>query len=92
MLHHSVMRGLDPRIHDEVQHGTPYVCVLLKCLMDCRVKPGNDHGNVVPHPAVPAMTDARVHPLLNHAAGDAAAGFARRIGLVVVAPGMDHDG
>ena len=30
-----VMRGLDPRIHDEIQR-------VLKVIMDCRVKPGND--------------------------------------------------
>jgi hypothetical protein len=28
-----VMRGLDPRIHPEMN---------LSCLMDCRVEPGND--------------------------------------------------
>ena len=33
-----------------------------------------------------------VDQLLDHAAGDASAGLARRIGLVVVASGMDHDG
>jgi len=30
-----VMRGLDPRIHDEIRRA-------LKVIMDCRVKPGND--------------------------------------------------
>jgi hypothetical protein len=38
------MRGLDPRIHDEI----PCCIALRLCsrrsLMDCRVKPGNDHA------------------------------------------------
>jgi hypothetical protein len=38
------MRGLDPRIHDEIPR-----CIALRLcsrlsLMDCRVKPGNDHA------------------------------------------------
>jgi hypothetical protein len=37
------MRGLDPRIHDDVQQVMPDVRVpSLKRIMDCRVKPGND--------------------------------------------------
>ena len=36
----GVMRGLDPRIH------------LLAKRMDCRVKPGNDHGSTSPGNAV----------------------------------------
>jgi hypothetical protein len=32
----TVMRGLDPRIHPKAQKRFS--------LMDCRVKPGNDHG------------------------------------------------
>jgi hypothetical protein len=40
------MRGLDPRIHDEARQQKPYVNPgLLNCIMDCRVKPGNDHGD-----------------------------------------------
>jgi hypothetical protein len=41
-----VMRGLDPRIHDEAPQST-YVLLLRHGLMDCRVKPGNDRGEVV---------------------------------------------
>jgi len=37
------MRGLDPRIHDENQHGKSYDCGLPGGLMDCRVNPGNDY-------------------------------------------------
>jgi hypothetical protein len=38
------MRGLDPRIHDEIPG-----CIALRLCsrrrrMDCRVKPGNDHA------------------------------------------------
>jgi len=42
--HSGVMRGLDPRIHDETQYGTSLQPSLLQGLMDCRVKPGNDSG------------------------------------------------
>ena len=39
----AVMRGLDPRIHDDVPQVMPDVRVPpLKGIMDCRVKPGND--------------------------------------------------
>jgi hypothetical protein len=39
----GVMRGLEPRIHDERHAEEPYVHLCLpKRLMDCRVKPGND--------------------------------------------------
>src|SRR5262249_8577748 len=41
------MRGLDPRIHDETQRRTPYVFYSSKGLMGCRVRPGNDSGEVV---------------------------------------------
>jgi hypothetical protein len=41
-----VMRGLDPRIHDETQHGKVLRSSMLHGLMDCRVKPGNDSGGV----------------------------------------------
>ncbi len=40
----GVMPGLDPGIHDEVPHTNPYRAVMRSCLMDCRVKPGNDSG------------------------------------------------
>jgi hypothetical protein len=40
----SVMRGLDPRIHDEAQIQNSCDSDRLRCLMDCRVKPGNDGG------------------------------------------------
>jgi hypothetical protein len=36
------MRGLDPRIHEEVQLEKPYDLRLSILIMDCRVKPGND--------------------------------------------------
>ena len=36
------MRGLDPRIHDEGQVQNSGGSGCLQCLMDCRVKPGND--------------------------------------------------
>jgi hypothetical protein len=36
------MRGLDPRIHDEVHPANQYGCAVLSRIMDCRVKPGND--------------------------------------------------
>jgi hypothetical protein len=39
----GVMRGLDPRIHDEARHHLSYVGLPSPHgLMDCRVKPGND--------------------------------------------------
>ena len=41
-----VMRGLDPRIHDETQLGGVLRPSVLHGLMDCRVKPGNDSGEV----------------------------------------------
>jgi hypothetical protein len=37
-----VMRGLDPRIHDEAQQAEQYRRYWWRSLMDCRVKPGND--------------------------------------------------
>jgi hypothetical protein len=37
------MRGLDPRIHDQLQHVKPLQLFLWSGLMDCRVKPGNDN-------------------------------------------------
>jgi len=43
------MRGLDPRIHDEAPHGKHYnFHHVLKLIMDCRVKPGNDSGEALP--------------------------------------------
>jgi hypothetical protein len=42
----DVMRGLDPRIHDEVQARKVVLPLPRKGLMDCRVKPGNDGGEV----------------------------------------------
>ncbi len=43
MPHILVMRGLDPRIHDEMQQKKSYVGqYLFRIIMDCRVKPGND--------------------------------------------------
>jgi hypothetical protein len=52
------MPGLDPRIHDESPREEPYVNLFLqRCLMDCRVKPGNDtSGNGTPAKAA-GMTD-----------------------------------
>jgi hypothetical protein len=41
-----VMRGLDPRIHDELQRAISFRLSSRHCLMDCRVKPGNDNGEV----------------------------------------------
>jgi hypothetical protein len=42
-----VMRGLDPRIHDERQPRSPYVRTFpSRVIMDCRVKPGNDRIEV----------------------------------------------
>ena len=42
----GVMRGLDPRIHDELPRGMTLRPSLLNGLMDCRVKPGNDSAKV----------------------------------------------
>jgi hypothetical protein len=36
------MRGLDPRIHEELQRPTSLPPTSWGGLMDCRVKPGND--------------------------------------------------
>jgi len=36
------MRGLDPRIHDEVKRTKILRRALSLRIMDCRVKPGND--------------------------------------------------
>src|SRR5215510_16570550 len=38
------MRGLDPRIHDEVRHLRTLGSSWLSGFMDCQVKPGNDSG------------------------------------------------
>jgi hypothetical protein len=43
----GVMRGLDPRIHDEMPRRSPLRLSSRHGLMDCRVKPGNDSGEVV---------------------------------------------
>jgi hypothetical protein len=32
----------DPRIHEAMQQLRPYGCRLLRFIMDCRGKPGND--------------------------------------------------
>jgi hypothetical protein len=42
-----VMRGLDPRIHDDAPLSTSVLLSLWPSQMDCRVKPGNDGGEVV---------------------------------------------
>jgi hypothetical protein len=42
----SASCGLDPRIHDEVQARKVVLPLPCKGLMDCRVKPGNDSGEV----------------------------------------------
>jgi hypothetical protein len=39
-----VMRGLDPRIHDERARGKAFLPSLRKRLMDRRIEPGNDSG------------------------------------------------
>jgi hypothetical protein len=44
----AVMRGLDPRIHDERPHAKALLPLSGGSLMDCRVKPGNDRGEAVP--------------------------------------------
>jgi len=41
------MRGLDPRIHDELQLDKTYRFAIGNLIMDCRVKPGNDDGEVI---------------------------------------------
>jgi hypothetical protein len=43
----GVMRGLDPRIHDEAQRRKSYGLRKRRFIMDCRVKPGNDSGEAV---------------------------------------------
>jgi hypothetical protein len=46
---YCVMPGLDPRIHDAGKHETTLRRIRLwHRRMDCRVKPGNDSGEVVP--------------------------------------------
>jgi hypothetical protein len=47
-IHSGVMRGLDPRIHDDTQRAMSLRPSLRCSLMDCRVKPGNDNGEVKP--------------------------------------------
>ena len=41
-----VMHRLDPRIHDDSPLSTPLLLSLWHGLMDCRVTPGNDNGEV----------------------------------------------
>jgi hypothetical protein len=41
------MRGLDPRIYDAVPCMQVVLILLLRFIMDCRVKPGNDSREVV---------------------------------------------
>jgi hypothetical protein len=70
--HHtlSVMRGLDPRIHDERQRTRTYVQFHpLKRFMDCRVKPGNDRGEVVLFGAAPGTHQTRAPDAVQHASG-----------------------
>jgi hypothetical protein len=43
----GVMRGLDPRIHEESPDLTTLRLSLRGSLMDCRVKPGNDNREMV---------------------------------------------
>src|SRR5712692_2676555 len=53
----AVSRGLAPRVH----------LLRKKCsheVMDCRVKPGNDGGEVVPGPAAPYNRTARRDAML----------------------------
>jgi|DewCreStandDraft_4_1066084.scaffolds.fasta_scaffold15568_3 hypothetical protein len=38
------MRGFDPRIHDEIPRCIALRLCSWRSLMDCRVKPGNDHA------------------------------------------------
>jgi len=38
------MRGLDPRIHDEIPRCIALRLCSRRSLMNCRVKPGNDHA------------------------------------------------
>jgi len=40
------MRGLDPRIHDQMPPGKGLRPSVLRGFMDCRVKPGNDSAGV----------------------------------------------
>jgi hypothetical protein len=51
------MRTLDPRIHDETPRVESIRLSMWGCLMDCRVKPGNDSGEVV------RGLDPRIHDL-----------------------------
>jgi hypothetical protein len=37
------MRGLDPRIHDGLKLDKPYGFAVGHRIMDCGVKPSNDH-------------------------------------------------
>ena len=47
---------------------------------------------LLPNATCATLAAGNAMQLFDHAAGDAAAGIAGRIGLVVVAAGMDHDG
>ena len=62
----GVMRGLAPRIHDELQRtGALQTLLLLQVIMDCRVKPGNDHlplSGLLPVMTFPVMT--RTNPAM----------------------------
>ena len=59
----SVMRGLDPRIHDEVQRVSTVLLCLRTSLMDCRVKPGNDAGiRLARQPCGPFLRHPGIHP------------------------------
>jgi len=45
------MRGLDPRIRDELPRGKSYGSAIGNLIMDCRVKPGNDQNESPGHKA-----------------------------------------
>jgi hypothetical protein len=52
------MPGLDPGIHDEPPREEPYVNLFLqRCLMDCRVKPGNDTSGNGTHAMAAGVAD-----------------------------------
>ena len=58
----GVMRGLDPRIHEEAQPARPLRLCMLSGLMDCRVKPGNDNREGVPG----CRLDGRMPQITSH--------------------------
>ena len=61
------MRGLDPRIHDELpRRALPKVLHSWIDIMDCRVKPGNDPETKAPRP----IAGARIAVLSAVLSGD----------------------